>query len=136
MRLFKTLIEDKIQGTFDDPRQVSMDMHEIRCLLQQVEKDKLDFETQESERQEDRFRAVRDWIAAADTVTVHKEICHDRNQYQNSGLWILENIMVREWIHADPDESSGAILWINGRPGAGKKAVVLDRRNASNVYSI
>jgi hypothetical protein len=96
---------------------------EIRRLLQQVEKDILDFEQGEIERQERNFHAVRDWIAAAETETEHNDICRDRSRYQNSGGWILDSIKIKEWLHAEPDESSGSILWINGRPGAGKLVV-------------
>lgn len=125
MRSYKTLIEDRMRATYIDPEQASMDTMEIRRLLQKVEKDIIDFEQGEIERQERNFQAVRDWIAAADTETEHNNICRDRRKYQNSGSWILDRIEIKEWIHAEPDESSGSVLWINGRPGAGKLVVPL-----------
>ncbi|KAF3403455.1 hypothetical protein F1880_009527 [Penicillium rolfsii] len=106
MRSYKRPIEDRLRATYIDPQQISMDTMEIRRLLQQTEQDFLDFEKREIERQERNFHAVRDWIAAAETETEHNNICHQTK--------------IKEWIHAKPDESFGPVLWINGRPGAGK----------------
>ncbi|KAJ6086756.1 zinc finger protein [Penicillium canescens] len=118
MRSYKTLIEDRMRATYIDPEQASMDTMEIRRLLQQVEKDILDFKQGEIERQEKNFHAVRDWIAATEAETEHKNICRDRTRYEGSGGWILDRIKIKEWLHAEADESSGSVLWINGRPGA------------------
>lgn len=116
-----------MRATYIDPEKASMDTTEIRLLLRQVEKDTLDFENGEIERQKKQFHAVRDWIAATETETEHNNICRDRNRYQNCGSWILERVQIKEWIYAKPDEYLGSVLWINGRPGAGKLAVALFR---------
>ncbi|OQD65820.1 hypothetical protein PENPOL_c005G06642 [Penicillium polonicum] len=120
MRSYKTLIEDRMRATYIDPEQASMDTMEIRRLLQQVEKDILDFKQAEIERQEKNFYEVRDWIAATEAETEHKNICRDRTRYEGSGGWILDRIKIKEWLDVEADESSGSVLWINGRPGAGK----------------
>lgn len=99
-----------------------MDTMEIRRLLQQVEKDILDFKQGEIKRQEKNFHEVRDWIAATEAETEHKNICRDRIRYEGSGEWILDTIKIKEWLDTESDESSGSVLWINGRPGAGKLA--------------
>lgn len=125
MRSYKALIEDRMRTTYIDPEQASMGTMEIHSLLQKVEKDSLDFEQGEIQRQERNLQAVRDWIAAAETETEHNNICRDRSRYQNSGGWILDRIEIKEWIHAETDESSGSVLWVNGRPGAGKLVVLL-----------
>ncbi|KAJ5533797.1 zinc finger protein [Penicillium freii] len=118
LRSYKTLIEDRMQATYIDPEQASMDTMEIRRLLQQVEKDTLDFKQREIERQKKNFHKVRDWIAATEAETEHKKICRDRTRYEGSGEWILDRIKIKEWLDAEADESSGSVLWINGRPGA------------------
>ncbi|CAG8930839.1 unnamed protein product [Penicillium salamii] len=120
MRSFKTLIEDRAQARWMDPEQASMDARETRRLLQQVENDTLKFEQAELERREKWFHKVQGWIAATETETEHNTICHDRNRYQNSGSWILDVSQVKGWIHDEPVEPSSSIIWINGRPGAGK----------------
>lgn len=125
MRSYKTLIEDRMRATYTDPEQASMDTMEVRRLLQQVEKDTLDFKQGEIERQEKNFYEVRDWIAATEAETEHKNICRDRTRYEGSGGWILDRIKIKEWLDAEADESSGPVLWINGRPGAGKLAISL-----------
>lgn len=122
MGSYKTLIEDRMRATYIDPEQASMDTMEIRRLLQQVEKDILDFKQSEIERQERNFHEVRDWIAATEAETEHKNICRDRIRYEGSGEWILDRIKIKEWLDTESDESSGSVLWINGRPGAGKLA--------------
>lgn len=120
MRSYKLPIEDITRATYVDAEQISRETLEIRRVLQQMDKEALEFEKAEIEWHESNFLAVRDWIAASQTETEHSNICLDRSQYQNTGDWILENIQVREWMNADPDELSNPILWINGRPGAGK----------------
>lgn len=120
MRSYKTLIEDRTRATYIDPEQASMDTMEIHHLLQQVEKDIIDFKQREIERQEKNFHEVRDWIAATDAETEHKNICRDRTRYEGSGEWILDRIKIKEWLDAEAGEPSGSVLWINGRPGAGK----------------
>ncbi|KAJ5195940.1 zinc finger protein [Penicillium cf. viridicatum] len=81
MRSYKTLIEDRMRATYIDPEQASMDTMEIRRLLQQVEKEILDFKQREIERQEKNFHEVRDWIAATEAETEHKNICRDRTRH-------------------------------------------------------
>lgn len=120
IRCYKRPIEDIMRVTYNHSEQESMDNMEIRRLLQQVDKDTFDFQRQEMERQERNLNAVRDWIAPTETETDHNNICRDRSKYQNSGEWILDSTQIKEWMHVDHGESSGSILWVNGRPGAGK----------------
>ncbi|KAL4905333.1 hypothetical protein BDW74DRAFT_152447 [Aspergillus multicolor] len=120
IRSHTTLIEDKARAQFIPQGQYDKDMQQIRDHLRRTEKDVLDLETKEKERQKKKFEELRDWIAGAESETEHKNICRDRHLYPNSGNWILEQGRVKEWLSPDFDQPYSSILWIHGRPGTGK----------------
>ncbi|KAF9883214.1 hypothetical protein FE257_003841 [Aspergillus nanangensis] len=102
----RALIDDKTWATPINTAYYYQDMREIREYMQKIEKQILDLRYAE--------------LTGAETNTKHKNICHDRAPYPNSGDWILRHPKVKHWLITNPDEPSKPILWVNGRPGTGK----------------
>ena len=97
---------------------------ESQATVAQFEQLELVREKQENEyriRREDEEKrqriAIWSWLSAADADADHKRYAAIRAEYPESGLWLLQNAHIKDWL--DPT-SSETLLWLRGIPGAGK----------------
>lgn len=64
-----------------------------------------------------RFLAVTEKIHPSNTLTDHEGTVEIRQEYPESGRWILRNPFLRDWM--DFTRPNVPVLWVNGIPGAG-----------------
>jgi len=60
---------------------------------------------------------LRSWLSAASSDVDQENAAKVREDYPNTGRWLLKQDLVRSW--CDPRSSSIPLLWLNGKPGAG-----------------
>jgi hypothetical protein len=80
----------------------------------------LDAECKRRQAEDEHHRrlAVISWLSAADSASDHEEALEVQEEEPESGQWIFQEVIVKEWIGSySPSET---ILWVNGRPGAGR----------------
>jgi hypothetical protein len=71
----------------------------------------------EQEERHNKYIAVMEWVAGAQTKLDHDSACDARSGDPRSGRWILKKPEVENWREADTPILS--ILWLKGNPGAG-----------------
>lgn len=133
LRSHKALIEDE-EGTPTGPfRDVSADSQRIREHIQHLAGNTFEFDKQERERQRDVYNEVRDWFSYsrnlpenAEVESEHGRYCYDREQYADTGDWILSHEKIQKWLSPDVQQLSHSMLWINGRPGTGSVMCLCD----------
>jgi hypothetical protein len=83
--------------------------------------------------------AVLDWLSPARLDEIHERHISARSDNPNAGRWLLENDAIQQWLH--PLYCSTPLLWLKGKPGAGKTvlaSVVIehlrDRSGTSVVF--
>ena len=64
-----------------------------------------------------RFLAVTEKMHPANTLTDHEGVLETREEYPESGRWILRHPCLRNWM--DFTHPNIPLLWVNGIPGAG-----------------
>jgi hypothetical protein len=64
---------------------------------------------------------VIQWLSATDSDTDQEVFTSTRHDIPDTGRWILNETKVKSWL--DPNQSSVPIIWLNGKPGAGKPAL-------------
>ncbi|KAK4220734.1 hypothetical protein QBC38DRAFT_493568 [Podospora fimiseda] len=79
-----------------------------------------------------RKRAVVQWLSPADSATTHEKHQAARANTLNSGQWLLNHRRFQDWF--DPKYCQTPLLWMNGKPGAGK--TVLASRIIDEVKSL
>lgn len=126
LRSHKALIEDEVRKSTGPFIDVSADSQHIRDHIQQIAEKNFEFEKKERERQRDVYDEVRDWFSYsrnlpedAEVESEHGRYCYDREQYSDTGDWILSHEKIQKWLSPDIQHLSHSILWINGRPGTG-----------------
>jgi hypothetical protein len=126
LRSHKALIEDDARLPPKTFRNMCGDSQHIRDHIQQIAGNTFDFEKKERERQKDIHNEVRDWFSYsrnlpenAEVESEHGRYCYDREQYADTGDWILRHEKIQKWLSPDVQHSSHSMLWINGRPGTG-----------------
>lgn len=126
LRSHKALIEDEVRTPAGSFRDVSADSQHIRDHIQQIAEKTFEFEKNERERQRDVYNEVRDWFSYsrnlpedAEVESEHGRYCYDREQYSDTGDWILSHNKIQKWLSPDVQQLSHSLLWINGRPGTG-----------------
>lgn len=62
--------------------------------------------------------AVFEWLSSPNMDAVHERHVNARSANPKSCRWILDDDRFRRWF--DPVYCSIPLLWINGKPGAGK----------------
>lgn len=65
-----------------------------------------------------RKTAVLQWLSSPDVQSAHERCLEARAWSPTSSHWILADSCFQEWV--DPLFCSTPLLWINGKPGAGK----------------
>jgi ankyrin repeat protein len=71
------------------------------------------------EKDENRRRdAAFSWLSAADSATDHEDALVIHEEGVASGEWLFRQDTIKDWM--DPHSLPEPILWITGRPGAGK----------------
>ncbi|ORY19419.1 hypothetical protein BCR34DRAFT_128195 [Clohesyomyces aquaticus] len=88
------------------------ELYEIRRMLEE------ECTKRQEEEAKSRHLAVINWLCAADSVSDHEEAISVQENNADSGIWFFEQETIRDWIDQSP--SAEPVLWINGRPGAGK----------------
>ena len=79
----------------------------------------------EQERSIAQFHAVLSWLEVKDYEQREQEDELDRQyslHHNHSCDWILKNTKARSWMRLGKDE---LVLWLNGKPGAGKLFVLI-----------
>ena len=67
-----------------------------------------------------RFLAVTEKIRPPNTLTDHEGATEIRQEYPESGRWILQHPCLKDWKDFTcPKSPPTTVLWINGIPGAG-----------------
>uniref|UniRef100_A0A093VFA9 Vegetative incompatibility protein HET-E-1 n=1 Tax=Talaromyces marneffei PM1 TaxID=1077442 RepID=A0A093VFA9_TALMA len=127
LRSHKALIEDEARVPTNTLRDMSADSQHIRDHIQQIAGNSFEFDRKERERQKALYNEVRDWFSYsrnlpenAEVESEHGRYCYDREQYTDTGGWILSHEKIQKWLSPDVQQSSHSMLWINGRPGTGK----------------
>jgi len=122
----KALIEDEARTPTGPFRDVSADSQCTRDHIQQVAGNTFEFDKKERERQRDVYNEVRDWFSYsrnlpenAEIESEHGRYCYDREQYADTGDWILSHEKIQKWLSSDVQHLSHSMLWISGRPGTG-----------------
>jgi hypothetical protein len=64
---------------------------------------------------------VVQWLSAADSDADQEAFASTRHDIPDTGRWVLNETKVKSWL--DPNQSSVPIIWLNGKPGAGKLAL-------------
>ena len=64
-----------------------------------------------------RYLAVTEKIHPPNTLSDQEETAEIRQDYPDSGKWILKHPYLREWM--DLTRPNVPVLWVNGIPGAG-----------------
>ncbi|KAF2815322.1 uncharacterized protein BDZ99DRAFT_516056 [Mytilinidion resinicola] len=88
------------------------ELHETRRVLDDECKRRQD------EDGKHRQLAVVSWLSAADSASDHEDAFAVHEDEPDSGSWLFQHDSTKDWI--DPYSSSEPLLWINGKPGAGK----------------
>uniref|UniRef100_A0A093VGA7 Putative SWI/SNF-related matrix-associated actin-dependent regulator of chromatin subfamily A member 3-like 1 n=1 Tax=Talaromyces marneffei PM1 TaxID=1077442 RepID=A0A093VGA7_TALMA len=124
LRSHKALIEDEARVPTNTLRDMSADSQHIRDHIQQIAGNSFEFDRKERERQKALYNEVRDWFSYsrnlpenAEVESEHGRYCYDREQYTDTGGWILSHEKIQKWLSPDVQQSSHSMLWINGRPG-------------------
>ncbi|KAJ6000210.1 hypothetical protein N7481_000619 [Penicillium waksmanii] len=78
-------------------------------------------------------RRVFEWLRAPNTDIEHGSLLKIRNEYPNTGAWLLEHKSFKDWIH--PDYATiPPLLWLKGIPGSGTdyppKPLISERANS------
>lgn len=68
----------------------------------------------QSERNK-QYIALQNWLSAVNIKVDHQG--YTTMRHENTGHWILNNDIIKEWIN--PDKSTIPMVWLNGIPGAG-----------------
>jgi hypothetical protein len=68
--------------------------------------------------------AVLNWLSPAQLNGIHERHITARSENPNAGKWLLENAAMKEWL--DPKYCSNPLLWLKGKPGAGKRRISLN----------
>jgi hypothetical protein len=63
-------------------------------------------------------QAVNAWLAASRMESIHERHVKARSQDSESGHWLLEKQLFKQWIH--PTYNITSLLWLNGKPGSGE----------------
>ncbi|KAF2474163.1 C2H2 domain-containing protein [Lindgomyces ingoldianus] len=72
-----------------------------------------------AEEQNKKTKAVKEWIAAGSQAKLdHEKFCEVRSSYPTTGLWILRNEYIKNWM--DAEVPTTPLAWMTGMPGAGK----------------
>lgn len=91
------------------------EVEEIRNLQRLAEKR---FEEQRSEDLDRRRTAILQWLSPASSETVHERHLAARATNPDSGAWLLKHDRFEKWF--DVNFCSTPLLWLSGKPGAGK----------------
>ncbi|KAH7381988.1 hypothetical protein BKA64DRAFT_584001 [Cadophora sp. MPI-SDFR-AT-0126] len=89
----------------------------IEQYKRDVEDASRSLEKKQEEEQWKKYLDVREWFSASNSTEADHESCQ-KAKSPGTGVWILKNEKVRNWLQPDVPESS--LLWVNGIPGAGK----------------
>ena len=74
-----------------------------------------EFEKAETDR---RRVALEGKLQPANSIIDQEMAADTRREYPNTGRWILERPLMKDWIK--PENESTSILWLSGIPGAGE----------------
>ncbi|KAK4166950.1 hypothetical protein QBC43DRAFT_312675 [Cladorrhinum sp. PSN259] len=92
----------------------------------------------EDQRQSDLTRrrtAALQWLSVAPLEAIHERHVQAMAINPNSGNWLLNDSRFRKWF--DPKYCSTPLLWLNGKPGAGKSVlasrVIQEVREIPNI---
>lgn len=79
-----------------------------------------DTNSKEALERKEKHLSIIAWLSTVDggSVKDHETACDRRLQSGVSGDWVLKHEKVQNWRETDPPSSS--ILWLNGKPGAGR----------------
>lgn len=106
---------------FDDARRTADDHHaaqldafeEVRQIAESEQERQIQLEEQKQ------CRRVFEWLRAPNTDIEHGNLLKIRNEYPNTGAWLLESKTFKEWIHPDYAKIP-PLLWLKGIPGSGE----------------
>jgi hypothetical protein len=72
---------------------------------------------EEAERK-NRYLAVVNWLSATDAILDQEASKAMRSEDPSAGRWVFEESRMKAWM--DPANSVVPLLWMNGKPGAGR----------------
>ncbi|KAH8988131.1 hypothetical protein EDB86DRAFT_2057744 [Lactarius hatsudake] len=104
-------IENKITQVIDNGNEAKAMRMEVRAIVQQTA-NSLNGVKWTQLRQE-----LRRWVSPPDPSTNHNIACGA--SHKRTAEWFFKGSKIKEW------KSSGSLLWIHGKPGAGKSILWL-----------
>jgi hypothetical protein len=112
---------------------------ERTASLQQIQESRdarlqsqLSFATMEKEQNGVKVRTISTWLSAIDVSEDQENFASKRRDVPDSGSWILEGSEVKAWL--DPMNCHMKVLWLNGKPGAGKCSLIEQRRPLQHLF--
>ncbi|CAO2653801.1 Nn.00g032120.m01.CDS01 [Neocucurbitaria sp. VM-36] len=122
-----------------DSQAIFLSVQETMKVMKEVHDGRrvLDAECRRRKDEEERYRqhAVISWLSAADSTSDHEEALAIHEEQPESGRWFFQQDVVKNWVNSCL--SSDSILWVNGKPGAGKtilaSSLIAERRNQSST---
>lgn len=99
----------------------------------------MEFEKIEQQAEQNRRISIANWLSAADSDSDYRAAASTRHETPNSGQWMLQEDLMKRWL--DPKYPLQPLLWINGKPGAGKTilaSLIIDEcrktRNGNTMF--
>jgi hypothetical protein len=77
------------------------------------------FAAMEKEQNGTKIRTISTWLSTSDWSDDQENFASKRRDVSGSGAWILDEAKVKAWL--DPLSFNIPLLWLNGKPGAGKQ---------------
>jgi hypothetical protein len=78
------------------------------------------FAAMEKEHIGTKIRTISTWLSTGDWSDDQENFAAKRRDIPGSGAWVLDEAKVKAWL--DPLSFHMPLLWLNGKPGAGKKS--------------
>lgn len=115
---------DLLRRLNDHSQTYQDDTLSLKIHIQRYEEDRSKLlqsaKLQEDTRKEQQMTAVIRWLAAPMNIQteLHENFEHIRSKFEGTTEWIKDNVGISNWVHTELPPQ--AILWINGKKGAGE----------------
>ncbi|KAK0710004.1 hypothetical protein B0T26DRAFT_861233 [Lasiosphaeria miniovina] len=110
--------------------------HKVQRHIDQYEQDRIELlrksRHQEKTRKEEQLANVKHWMSSPGVPQseYHSQFRSVRHDFQDTGIWILDEPKLLNWMMARDEPPVYSMLWLNGRKGAGKTtlaALIVDK---------
>ncbi|OJD34180.1 zinc finger protein [Diplodia corticola] len=113
LRFHRELLDSQV--TLVGVQETAKATQELREMRRSLEAQWQQTQNEEAER---RKRAVTRWLSVEDITIDHDDALAVLEKNPQSGSWLFQQDLIRDWL--DPQSFAEPLLWINGKPGAGK----------------